>query len=59
VQNEEHTVPKKEEEQQSDDEARGQSGGAGNIMGSDSSKNEENWQAGSKAHRHAGTHNLW
>jgi len=28
-------------------------------MGSDGSENEEDWQAGSEPHRHAGTHNLW
>ena len=28
-------------------------------MCSDSSENEEDWQAGSKLHRPAGTHNLW
>jgi len=28
-------------------------------MGSDGSENEEDWQAGSELHQHAGTHNLW
>jgi len=48
-----------EEEPPSDDESRGQSDGAGSSMGSDGSENEEDWQAGSEPHRHAGTHNLW
>jgi hypothetical protein len=48
-----------EEEPPSDDESRGQSNGAGSSMGSDGSENEQDWQAGSEPHRHAGTHNLW
>jgi len=28
-------------------------------MGSDGSENEEDWQAGSEPHWHAGIHNLW
>jgi len=48
-----------EEEPPSDDESRGQSDGAGSSMGSDGSENEDDWQAGSELHRHAGTHNLW
>ena len=35
-----------EEEPPSDDESRGRSDGAGSSMGSDSSENEEDWQAG-------------
>jgi len=35
------------------------SDGAGSSMGSDGSENEEDWQAGSEPHQHAGTHNLW
>jgi len=52
---------KSEEEPPSDDESRGHSDGAGSSMGSDGSKNEEDWQAGSltELHRYAGTHNLW
>jgi len=48
-----------EEEPLSDDESRGQSDETGSSMGSDGSENEEDWQAGSEQHRHAGTHNLW
>ena len=48
-----------EEEPPRDDESRGQSDGAGSCMGSDGSENEEDWQAGSEPHWHAGTHNLW
>jgi len=48
-----------EEEPLSDDESRGQIDGAGSSMGSDGSENEEDWQAGSEPHWHAGTHNLW
>jgi len=48
-----------EEEPPSDDESRGQSDGARSSIGSDGSENEEDWQAGSEPHRHAGTHNLW
>jgi len=47
------------EEPPSDDESCGQSDGAGSSMDSDGSENEEDWQAGSEPHRHAGTHNLW
>jgi len=43
----------------SDDESRGQSDGAGSSMGSDSSKNEQEWQAESELPRPAGTQNLW
>ena len=46
-----------EEEPPSDDESRGRSDGAGSSMGSDSSENMEDWQAGSEPHRPAG--NLW
>ena len=46
-----------EEEPPSDDESRGHSDGAGSSMSSDSSENEEDWQAGSEPHRPAG--NLW
>ena len=46
-----------EEEPPSDDESRGRSDGAGSSMGSDSSENEEDWQAGSEPHRPAG--NRW
>ena len=35
-----------------------ESHGAGSSMGSDSSENED-WQAGSEPHWHAGTHKLW
>ena len=48
-----------EEEPSSDDKSRGQSDGAGSSMGSDGSENEEDWQAGSEPHQHAGNHNLW
>jgi len=48
-----------EEEPPSDDESRRQSDGAGSSMDSDGSESEEDWQAGSELHRHAGTHNLW
>jgi len=48
-----------EEEPPSDHESRGQSDGAGSSMGSDGSENEEDWQAGSEPHLHAGTHSLW
>jgi len=48
-----------EEGPPSDDKSCRQSDGAGSSMGSDSSKNEEDWQAGSEPHQHAGTHNLW
>jgi len=51
--------PKSEEEPLSDDESRGQSDRAGSSMGSDGSENEEDWQAGSEPHWHAGTQNLW
>jgi len=54
----EHDLENKEEAP-SDDESRGQSDRAGSIMGSNGSENEEDWQAGSEPHRHAGTHNLW
>ena len=47
-----------EEEPPSDGESRRQSDGAGSSMCSDSSENEEDWQAGSELHRPAGTHNL-
>jgi len=43
-----------EEEPPSDDESRGHSVGAGSSMGSDSSENEEDWQAGSEPHGPAG-----
>jgi len=46
------------EEPPSDDESRGQRDGTGSSMGSDGPENEEDWQAGSGPHRHAGTHNL-
>ena len=49
----------REEEPPSDDKSRGQSDGAGSSMSIDSSENEEDWQAGSELHWHAGTHNLW
>ena len=48
-----------EEEPPSDDKSCGQNDGVGCSMGSDGSENEEDWQAGSEPHRHAGTHNLW
>jgi len=47
-----------EEEPTSDDESHGQSDGAGSSMGSDSSENEEDWQADSEPHWPAGIHNL-
>ena len=48
-----------EEEPLHDDESRGQNDGAGSSVGSDGSENEEDWQAGSEPHWHAGTYNLW
>jgi len=48
-----------EQEPLRDDGSRGQSDGTGSSMGSDGSENEEDWQAGSKPHQHAGTRNLW
>jgi len=44
-----------EEEPPSDDKSCGQNDGVGCSMGSDGSENEEDWQAGSEPHRHAGT----